>query len=180
MTAGVAIRDEEPGDGPAIREVNEHAFGRRDEADLVDRLRADGEVVASLVVLQSQAQEIVGHIPFGRLPIELGDRVIAGAALAPMAVRPHLQRRGIGTALVRAGLERCRERAVEAVIVLGHSDYYPRFGFSSILAQKLQAPFSGPAFMALELSPGALARGGRVRYPSAFTEVAATSEVLVN
>ena len=79
------------------------------------------------------------------------------------------QRRGIGSALVRAGLELARHRDWRAVIVLGHKDYYPRFGFSAALAHPLKAPFSGDAFMALELAPGALqGADGRVTYPPAF------------
>jgi putative acetyltransferase len=90
-------------------------------------------------------------------------------ALAPMAVQPHRQRHGIGSALVRAGLQRARERGWQAVIVLGHHDYYPRFGFSAALAQPLEAPFSGASFMALELDPGALqGSAGRVVYPPPF------------
>ena len=79
------------------------------------------------------------------------------------------QRRGIGSALVRAGLDAVREAGYRAVIVLGHPEYYPRFGFSPELAEKLASAFSGNAFMALELVPGAL-RGtrGKVTYPAAF------------
>ena len=90
-------------------------------------------------------------------------------ALAPMSVRPDRQRQGIGSALVRAALERARQQGWQAVIVLGHPGYYPRFGFSAALARPLASPFSGDAFMALELIPGALQGGaGRVVYPSAF------------
>jgi putative acetyltransferase len=95
--------------------------------------------------------------------------VIPAAALAPLAVAPARQRRGIGSALVRRGLDVCRERGRAAVIVLGHPSYYPRFGFSAALARGFRAPYAGEAFMALELTPGALAAGaGDVRYPKAF------------
>lgn len=80
------------------------------------------------------------------------------------------RRRGVGRALIRAGIAGCRETAAPAIVVLGHPDYYPRFGFSATLAKPLHAPFSGPAFMALELAPGVLAHAGTVRYPSAFFE----------
>jgi putative acetyltransferase len=163
----VEIRDETAADLGAIHALNVLAFGGEAEADLVDRLRADGLVVTSLVAVE--AGQVVGHALFCRLPIENDRGVIGAAALAPLAVTPERQRRGIGSALVRRGLARCRERGVTAVVVLGHPGYYPRFGFSAELARKLRAPFSGEAFMALELTPGALGDGiGIVRYPAAF------------
>ena len=166
MAVGVSVRVETQADFAAVRAVNREAFGQADEADLVERLREDGEVVASLVAEVDNA--VVGHILFSRLPIVASAREIAGAALAPVAVLPRFQRLGVGSALVRAGLRRCAESGSEAVVVLGHPAYYPRFGFSTALAERLDAPFSGAAFMALELVPGALADGGVVRYAAAF------------
>ena len=166
MSARVSVRVETPADFAAVRIVNRKAFGQADEADLVERLRDDGEVVASLVAEVDNA--VVGHILFSRLPIVASAREIAGAALAPVAVLPRFQRLGVGSALVRSGLRRCAESGCEAVVVLGHPAYYPRFGFSAALAERLDAPFSGAAFMALELVPGALAGGGAVRYAAAF------------
>jgi putative acetyltransferase len=91
------------------------------------------------------------------------------AALAPVAVLPDHQRRGIGSALIRRGLELCRKRGCAAVLVVGHPEYYPRFGFSADLAAGVKAPFSGPVFMAIELVAGALAKLERpVRYASPF------------
>ncbi len=163
----ITIREEAQEDRPAIREINELAFGTPEEVELVDRLRSDGLVLASLVACDGG--EVVGHILFSELPIETAGRRIRGAALAPMAVRPDRQRQGLGSALVRRGLEACRALGVEAVVVLGHPAYYPRFGFSAETARHLEAPFSGPAFMALELTPGVLdGVSGRVRYPPPF------------
>jgi len=165
----VDIRPESPDDIAAIRTVNRLAFGQADEAALVDALRDGGFGVASLVA--EGADRIVGHIFFSRLPIEVGDRVIEGAALAPMAVMPDRQRQGIGSALVRAGLAACRAAGIAAVVVLGHSDYYPRFGFAARAAQGLRPPFAdaGDAFMALELVPGSLClRDAVVRYAPPF------------
>jgi putative acetyltransferase len=156
------IRIANPDDFPGIREVVAAAFGQPDEADLIEKLRADGDVWVEMVA--DEAGDITGHILFSRL----GIGPIEGAALAPLAVAPARQRRGLGAALTRAGIERCRELGIAAVIVLGHADYYPRFGFSAALAAPLEAPFSGPSFMALELVPGALMAGGRVRYAPAF------------
>ena len=163
------IRPEQPSDIPAIREVNRRAFGQADEAALVDALRDGGFCVASLVA--EDAGRIIGHILFSHLPIAAGGRVIEAAALAPMAVLPERQREGIGSALVRAGLAACRRAGVAAVVVLGHPDYYPRFGFSARAAQGLRSPFpdAGEALMALELVPGALdLRDAVVRYASPF------------
>lgn len=161
------IRPETPLDLEAIREVNRLAFGREEEAEIVDRLRADGLVIASLVAEGNGG--IAGHILFSRLPVETPAGTLAAASLAPMAVRPGCQRQGIGSALVRAGLEACRSAGLPAVIVVGHPGYYPRFGFSARLAQTLRGPFRGPAWMALELTPGALSGiEGVVRYPAAF------------
>lgn len=156
------VRDASPADIGAIRAVVTAAFGRPDEADLVDRLRGDGDSLAELVADTDAG--IAGHILFSRL----GIGGIAGAALAPLAVAPAQQRRGLGGRLIRAGLDRCRRLGVPAVVVLGHADYYPRFGFDAALAVLLQTPFSGPSLMAIELAPGALAAGGALRYAPAF------------
>jgi putative acetyltransferase len=125
----VKIRPERPDDIAAIQAVNRQAFGQADEAVLVDALRDGGFAVASLVA--EDAGRIVGHILFSRLPVAAGGRIVEGAALAPMAVMPDRQREGIGSALVRAGLVACRAAGIAAVVVLGHPDYYPRFGFSA-------------------------------------------------
>jgi putative acetyltransferase len=164
----VRIRGEAVEDQGAIRQVNRLAFGREDEARLVDALRDGGYVRVSLVA--ERDRQVVGHILFSDLPIITGSGSVPALALAPMAVMPDLQRQGIGSALVRRGLELCRERDHRIVIVLGHVDFYPRFGFSSKLAQPLQSPFSGhESFMALELVKGALDRvRGRVTYPPPF------------
>lgn len=152
-----------------IRNVNRLAFGGEDEVKLVDRLRADGLVVASLVALRDG--EVCGHILFSELPIRRSDSgaLIPAASLAPMAVHPRLQRVGVGSLLVRAGLEVCRAKGKDVVLVLGHPGYYPRFGFSVELGRQVQSPYSGDAWMALELKRGAL-EGilGSVQYPAAF------------
>jgi putative acetyltransferase len=165
----VKIRPERPDDIAAIQAVNRQAFGQADEAVLVDALRDGGFAVASLVA--EDAGRIVGHILFSRLPVAAGGRIVEGAALAPMAVMPDRQREGIGSALVRAGLVACRAAGIAAVVVLGHPDYYPRFGFSARAARGLRPPFpdAGDAFMALELMPGALdVRDAAVRYAPPF------------
>ena len=160
------VRRATEADVQAIRDVEEAAFGRADEAALVDRLRSEGAALAELVACEGR--DVVGHILFSPLPIIRPGGVLAAAALAPLAVRPDRQRRGVGAALAREGIAACRKAGMAAIVVLGEPAYYGRFGFRSELAEKLRAPFSGPAFMALELTPGALAGGGEVRSAPAF------------
>jgi putative acetyltransferase len=164
--ADVVIREETPADHPAVREVNRRAFGQDDEANLVDALRAGQYTRLSLV---AERDGIVGHLLFSRLPIETVVGTIEALALAPVAVLPERQRQGVGSQLIRQGIAMCRERGYRIVVVLGHADYYPRFGFSAALAERLRSPFTGPHFMALELVPGALVGvEGDVRYPPPF------------
>jgi putative acetyltransferase len=162
----ILIRDATARDNAAIRAVLRHVFPAAAEADLVEQLRADGDVLVELVAVSDTA--IQGHILYSPLAIEQGAMMLKGAALAPVAVLPAFQGQGMGGALIRAGNARCAELGLAAIVVLGHADYYPRFGFSAHAAESLQAPFSGPHFMALELTPGALEAGGKVRYPKAF------------
>lgn len=164
-----AIRTETESDQEAIRRVNKAAFETGAEARLVDALRAGGFVEVSLVA--EIDTEIVGHILFSRLNIDTGAETLKAVSLAPMAVLPDYQNRGIGSALVEAGLHACRELGNRVIAVLGHPDYYPRFGFSAELASPLENPFGGgEAWMAIELNPGALAGvEGRVVYPPPFT-----------
>ncbi len=160
------IRDAEPRDFAAVRAVIRHAFDRADEANLVEALRDDGDALLELV----EASEIAlqAHVLYSRLMIEREGELLEAAALAPVSVLPHFQRRGTGSALIRAGNERCRALRLPAILVLGDPGYYSRFGFSAKAAESLDAPFSGAPFMALELEPGALSGGGRVRYARAF------------
>lgn len=160
------IRDAAPSDLPAIRAIIRHAFGRDDESNLVEQLRADGDVLFELVEASDIAMQ--GHILYSRLKIARETEALEAAALAPVSVLPAFQRRGIGKALITVGNARCTVLGLSAILVLGHPAYYPQFGFSADVAESLQAPFSGPAFMALELRPDALKAGGRVRYAKAF------------
>lgn len=161
------ICEERPEDARAIRDLLVAAFQGDAEALLVERLRAEGAVIASLVAVENG---IVGHVMFSRLVVE--GSALRAAALAPLAVHPELQRRGIGSALVRAGLEACRAQDSEAVFVVGDPDYYRRFGFTPPAAQPFPSPYDGPAFQALALCRGALAAGGTLRYPEAFAGLA--------
>ena len=162
------IRPEEPGDIRAIHQVNRQAFETAVEASLVDALRRQAQPLISLVAVVDD--EVAGHILFSPVTLssDPGARIMG---LAPMAVVPAKQRQGIGTALVRAGLEECRRLSFEAVIVLGHADYYPRFGFVPASRYGLTCEYDVPddVFMVLELSPGTLeGRSGVIRYHAAF------------
>jgi putative acetyltransferase len=167
LQINATVRAETPDDLEAIREVNRRAFGQEDEARLVDALREGSYARSSLVA--EEGGRVVGHILFSDLPIVTQAGTLHALALAPMAVFPDRQRQGIGSRLVREGLRACSQAGHRIVVVLGHPGYYLRFGFSAQLAERLKAPFSGPAFMALELVPGALANvTGEVRYPPPF------------
>jgi putative acetyltransferase len=167
MPPGLVVRAETAEDREAIREVNRLAFGGEGEARLVDALREGGHVRLSMVA--ERDGRVVGHILFSDLPIVSEARTVEALALAPLAVLPSDQRRGIGSALVEVGLRACREAGHRIVVVLGHPEFYPRFGFSAGLAGRLGSPFPGPAFMAIELAPGALdGVDGAVQYPPPF------------
>ena len=166
------IREEQPEDFEAIRAVTDAAFGGEEESALIGRLRTDDLMVVSLIA--EEYGEIVAHIAFSELEVTSNDhkRSIRAAALAPMAVAPTHQRLGIGSELVRQGLEKCRENGIEAVAVVGHERFYPRFGFSAEIAECLKCPFSGPFFMVLALKQGIFDDfSGFVIYPDAFGSV---------
>ncbi len=150
----VEIRQEAEGDIPDIRDVNRSAFDEVDEAHLVDDLRSEGYARLSLVA--EEDGRIVGHIMFSEAVIRMERGEVAALALGPVAVAPERQGQGIGSALIREGLDRCTRMVHRIVVLLGHPGYYPRFGFSADLARNLSSDYSGEAFMALELVPGAL------------------------
>jgi putative acetyltransferase len=162
------IRQETISDYEAIHHVNRLAFGQDGEANLVNALRKGDYVRLSLVA--EQAGQIVGHILFSDLPIITEAGILPALALAPLAVQPEFQNQSIGSALVRCGLDECRKQGHKIVVVLGHTHFYPRFGFSPKLAENLESPFSGKdSFMALELVPGALnGVKGKVQYAPPF------------
>lgn len=162
----MTLRPETAADRDAVHALNAAAFGQPDEAELVDRLREQATPYLALVA--EEAGEIVGHIAFTPVTVDGATDVLG---LAPMAVRPDRQRDGIGSELVRAGLAACAEAGAAAVVVLGHPAYYPRFGFAPAHTFGLRDSYGAPpeAFMALELTPGALAEAtGTVHYHDAF------------
>jgi putative acetyltransferase len=131
----IAITDAAPHHDEATRALHRLAFGGMFEATLVDRLNQDELVITSLIALD--ADDVVGHILFSTLAVEIDGQPVTSVSLAPIAVTPRRQRQGIGSQLVRAGLARLRQGPTQAVIVVGHPDYYPRFGFSAEVVRKL-------------------------------------------
>jgi putative acetyltransferase len=154
----ISIRRERPRDMVGIRAVNEAAFGKRTEADIVDALRAACPDHLSVVV--ESAGTIVGHILFSPVTVEGGSQYRHGMGLAPMAVMPDRQRQGIGSRLIEAGLEILREQGYSFVIVLGHPEFYPRFGFVPASHHGLRCQWVGvpdEAFMVLVLDEASMA-----------------------
>jgi putative acetyltransferase len=148
----VAIRSEAPADYAAVREINLRAFGQANEADLVDALRSNCRDHVSLVA-EADGQP-VGHILFTPVVIESPENKVTGMGLAPMAVLPVFQRRGIGSRLIEAGLDRLRHDGQPFVVVLGHPEYYPRFGFRPASQFGVACEFEGvpdEAFMMIAL-----------------------------
>lgn len=156
------IRAETASDVVAIRAVEEAAFARPHEADLVDALRTAGDAVYSLVAIE--AEQLVGHVMFSRM-----DAPFRALGLGPVAVLPDRQRQGIGGRLIREGLLRAEAEDWQAVFVLGDPAYYRRFGFDPATAAGFQSPYAGPYLMALSLgAPHLPTRSGRIDYAPAF------------
>jgi putative acetyltransferase len=163
----ISLRTAGTEDYSAIRAVLLSAFETPVEAELVEALRAEGCVILELVAENDEG--VAGHILYSELPIEAATRTVRGASLAPMAVHPAHQRLGIGGALIHMSLAMLAHEGVEAVVVVGHPDYYPRFGFSASLAVQLETPFPGPHLMAMELEPGSIeGLAARPRFARAF------------
>lgn len=168
-TSPPLIRHETSADHEGIRQVNLLAFGGDAEARLVESLRDGKHVRVSLVAVVED--EIVGDIRFSDLLIR-GDVTTPALALAPLAVKPGHQNQGIGSELIRQGLETCKQAGHRIIIVVGHPHFYQRFGFSAERTSRLESPYSGESFMAAELVLGALdGVSGKVVYPPPFQQL---------
>lgn len=170
----IRIRPEKPEDYDAVHRINRDAFGREVEATLVEALRRRPEHISELSLVAFCDARLVGHILFSPLTIEFPSCVTPAIALAPLAVDPPYQRKGVDSALVRRGLDAAHRLGHRLVIVIGHADYYPRFGFVPARPFGIDVPFPCPdeAFMLMELVAGAMKGvGGMVRYPAEFSEV---------
>ena len=173
----VCIRNEEPKDIDTIYELNASAFESNEEAVLVNRLRGSGSLTLSLVAEVNG--HIVGHIAFSPIVIE-GANDMNLFALGPMAVAPSEQRKEIGSKLIRHGLEKLGGSGADAVFLIGHPEYYPKFGFkpsASTFGIKSTYDVLDEVFMALELAPGVLEKvTGVARYSKEFEEWEASNE----
>lgn len=146
------IRPERFEDREEIWKLHQETFAGTQEADLVDDLRHAALVTASLVA--ESDRRIVGHILFSRIKVVTEEGEFQVHSLAPMAVHKEFQRQGIGSELVQAGLKACRKKKVKAIFVLGHPEFYSKFGFTPRIAQPFESPFGGgEAWMGLELEP---------------------------
>jgi putative acetyltransferase len=166
------IRREMPGDIKAVHRINAEAFGREAEALLVDKMREHGALILSLVAVNDEA--VVGHVAFSPVEITSEQKTLNGLTLAPVAVLPSYQNKGIGSMLVRAGLGECRKQGYEIVFLVGHPEYYPRFGFVPAKADGFECEYEAPeeAWMVIELEEGALAgKQGKVTFQPGFKEV---------
>jgi putative acetyltransferase len=168
----ICVREERPDDIDAIRRLNEKAFGQLAEANIVERLRENCPYLLSLVAIQ--ADQIVGHLLFSPIRIEGDGKSMQGMGLAPMAVLPEFQRRGIGSLLIQKGLEILKNRSCPFVIVLGHPEYYPRFGFERASLYGILCQWEGvpdEAFMIRILDVEAMIGvSGMARYLREFDE----------
>lgn len=152
------MRSEEPGDREAIRTVNREAFGREDEANLVDAIRQSTNFIPQLSLVAEKDALVVGHIMVSTIVIQGDNCAIPALELAPVAVLPDWQRHGIGGLLVREAISRARDLGHNIMILVGHPTYYPRFGFRPANDYGIKGPhqWSYEAFMVIELRPGAL------------------------
>lgn len=170
------IREEQPADIEKIFQVNIDAFGGDTEAKLVDMLRASAQPFISLVAVRDN--QIVGQIVF--TPVDLSNGTSDGSSeikimgLGPMAVVANHQRQGIGSELIKEGLARVAALGYDAVVVLGHAHYYPRFGFVPATQYQIKSEYDVPddVFMIMELTNGALqGKHGTIKYHQAFSMV---------
>ncbi len=167
------IRPESEEDLAKITEANDLAFGQKNEGILVERLRKTDSFISELSLIAELEGKIVGHILFYPVTIRSADSEFLSLSLGPMAVVPELQNLGIGSQLVSEGLQAAKRLGHKSVIVLGHPEYYPRFGFKPASRWKIKVPFDAPdeAFMALELVKDELNdKGGTVEYPEEFQD----------
>jgi len=165
----VAIRAAVRADGPAIRAIHVGAFPTSAEADLVERLDRDGDAVLSLVA-QCEGR-VAGHLLLSRMRVSGDGRAFRALGLGPVAVLPELQRKGLGSALIRAALAEARSAGEDFVFLVGDPAYYRRFGFAAETAVPFASPYAGPYLMALNLSGSTLPAQGRADYPPAFAEL---------
>jgi len=170
----IKIRSEMKDDYNIITQINDLAFGGKDESQLIINLRKTNDFIPDLSLVAVVNDRILGHILFYPITIESINNTFPTISLAPMSVHPDYQRKGIGNKLVNDGLQKCKDMHFDSVIVLGHPNYYPKFGFIPASQWNLYSDFEAPdeAFMVLELKVKSLAgKSGKVVYPKEYLEV---------
>jgi putative acetyltransferase len=173
--AGMAqIRLEGPGDAPEIRDLLEACFPGFGEADLVDTLRTDGDIVLSLAAEDENV--VVGYLAFSRLMVEGANARTPAVALAPLAVYPEYQQQGIATRLVREGHACLAAMGEKLSVVVGEPHYYNRFGYHHRRAASFQCEYQSPYLMAISF--GAAPSQGRLVYPAAFAALGSDDAAL--
>ena len=168
MTNVVSIRPEREADFAAVLRVHREAFGEDDVPGIVELLRPSDAYVPELSLVAELDGEAVGHVILSRGYLD-ERRVLA---LGPIGVLPDHQRTGVGSALMRESLDRARALGHELVVLLGHTSYYPRFGFVPARELGITGAWDTDAFMALELVPGGARGGGTFTFPPAFDDAA--------
>jgi putative acetyltransferase len=169
----ITIRKEEEKDHKQIFEVNKLAFQQENEGKLIEKIRKNENFIPELSIVAEIDNRIVGHILFSKIKI-VGKSVYESLALAPMAVIPEFQRKGIGSELVKKGINKAKKLGFDSIIVIGHKEYYPKFGFQNASRWNIKCPFEVPdeVFMAIELTEKAFeGKAGTVEYPDEFNEV---------
>jgi putative acetyltransferase len=165
----VEIREERPDDVAAVRDLNRRAFGQDQESNIIDALRANGAALLSLVATVND--RVVGHIMYS--PLSIGGNV-KGAALGPMGVLPEYQRQGIGGKLIEAGNRKLKDADCPFIIVVGHADYYARFGFRPAREHGIKCQWDVPdnVFMLLILDQAEMEGvSGLAKYRDEFSSV---------
>lgn len=167
----IIVRQEGKEDRAEVLEINKHAFGRENEARLVELLRVSNAFVPELSLVAACDNKLAGYVLFTKITIKDRSTETESLALAPLAVLPEFQKKGIGGSLIKSGLKRAGELSYKSVIVLGHDKYYPKFGFVPAKKWNITAPFkvNVNSFMAIELFPQALTGvSGVVNYAKEF------------
>ena len=170
----IQIRPENKNDISTISMINDMAFGQEDEGNLIAKLRKKKNFVKELSLVACMGNEIIGHILFSKITIKNDTEEFESLALAPMSIIPEFQGLGIGSELIKKGLQKATKLGYNSVIVLGHENYYPKFKFTAASQFKITCPFEAPEanFMALELVKGSLdAVSGCVVYPKEFNNL---------
>ena len=158
----VSIRYETPADYDAITQLNDLAFGETAQSQIISELRESGEALWSKILLKDG--DIIGHLMFYKVWLD-NEPIVAG--LGPIAIHPEHQRQGYGGKLIRDGLKEADPAKHQIIFLLGHTSYYPRFGFSSELGAQYVSPWPRPSFMGLKLNEDA-PKSGTLTFPKAY------------